>query len=601
MTHHRDRTHAQAQDLRAPKDADFALPPPDPAGPHRHERLSPRKRRTRLAELAEYLHHQQASFLGYQSNQQLNGLDEELRTFLTVHANNVGDPFKDGNFTAHTKWLERSVLHHFAELWHAKPYTAGDLESAWGYLLTMGSSEGNVYALLNARDYLSGKVLMADRRPTPSSITADAGAAHGPAVPRLLLGQGGVPAGRVHPDPVRDEEKKANYYRPVAFFSEDTHYSVAKAAHTLNIPTFAQVGNAEHPGRCPLTQHLSGGNKGVWPTEVPSVDRDAGPGTIDIDALATLVEYFAERGHPILVVCNLGSTFKGAYDDVGAVAEKLQPIFERHGLDNRPVALPPDAGLPQRSDWRAGYWIHVDGALGASYLPYLAQAAADRKLKDNDIRVPRFDFAIPQVSSIVTSGHKYPGAPWPCGVYMTRQKLQLQPPPDPAYIGSPDTTFAGSRNAFSAIVLWNRLAGASADDRVQEIVDCEEVARYAFDRLVALDRKFRERGEQGIDPARTGLSLSLRFRLPNARIVHRYSLCHVPLLTADGVRKDFCHLYVMPHVTRELIDALLEDLAAEGAFPRLGPAASEAASFPAHTEDEWGHAHLAIDLARGFR
>ena len=103
-----------------------------------------------------------------------------------------------------------------------------------------------------------------------------------------------------------------------------------------------------------------------------------------------------------MIILNVGTTFKGAYDV------------------------------------RSGYWIHVDGALGASYLPFLEKA--QRRIKGH---IPKFDFSLPFVHSIVTSAHKYPGCPVPSGIYMTKRKYQIAPPDDPEYIGYPDTTFAG--------------------------------------------------------------------------------------------------------------------------------------------------------------
>src|SRR3712207_7894736 len=47
--------------------------------------------------------------------------------------------------------------------------------------------------------------------------------------------------------------------------------------------------------------------------------------------------------------------------------------------------------------------------------------------------------------------------PISCGVYMTKTKTQMRPSDDPEYLGSPDTTFAGSRNGFSAMILWDYL------------------------------------------------------------------------------------------------------------------------------------------------
>ncbi|MDN3680871.1 hypothetical protein QWZ04_11120 [Vibrio tapetis subsp. quintayensis] len=41
---------------------------------------------------------------------------------------------------------------------------------------------------------------------------------------------------------------------------------------------------------------------------------------------------------------------------------------------------------------------------------------------------------------------------------MTKQKFMVSPPDNPEYIGSPDTTFSGSRNGLSPIVLWEYFA-----------------------------------------------------------------------------------------------------------------------------------------------
>ena len=48
-------------------------------------------------------------------------------------------------------------------LWNGRwPYKLDDPETYWGYVLTVGLTEGNLYAAWNARDYLSGKYLYYD-------------------------------------------------------------------------------------------------------------------------------------------------------------------------------------------------------------------------------------------------------------------------------------------------------------------------------------------------------------------------------------------------------------------------------------------------------
>ena len=78
----------------------------------------------------------------------------------------------------------------------------------------------------------------------------------------------------------------------------------------------------------------------------------------------------------------LGSTFDGSYEPVAQIAAALDDVAARTGVD-----------VP----------IHVDGASGAMIAPFL----------DPDLV---WDFRIPRVASINTSGHKYglvyPGVGW---------------------------------------------------------------------------------------------------------------------------------------------------------------------------------------------
>jgi glutamate decarboxylase len=82
------------------------------------------------------------------------------------------------------------------------------------------------------------------------------------------------------------------------------------------------------------------------------------------------------------VVAILGSTFDGGYEPVAEIAAALDELQQRTGLD-----------IP----------IHVDGASGGMIAPFL----------DPDLV---WDFRLPRVASINTSGHKYglvyPGVGW---------------------------------------------------------------------------------------------------------------------------------------------------------------------------------------------
>ena len=478
--------------------------------------LTKERQQKALRQLESYLKTQQNNFLGYQVNEKVN-YAENLSFMLNMHTNNIGDPFVNGNLTVNTKVMERAVLDYFAKLWHAQtPSIPDNKESYWGYVLSMGSTEGNLYALYNARDYLKGKALYKEPH-------------------------GGLSLIR----PMKQSSHPKNAYHPIAFYSEDTHYSITKIVRALEIRTFYEIGENEYKGQCPITAD------GEWPKEVPSENGNAGPGSVDINKLVQLVEFFARTGSPPLIILNVGTTFKGAYDDVEQIGYRLKPILERYNLYERTVEY-----APGQYDVRSGYWIHVDGALGASYLPFLEKA--QRRIKGH---IPKFDFSLPFVHSIVTSAHKYPGCPVPSGIYMTKRKYQIAPPDDPEYIGSPDTTFAGSRNALSPAVLWCHYANTSDELEIEKAIQVEETAKYAETKLKELERKYQRKGYKlWVD--RSPFALTVRFRDPNDdNVIRKYSLSQMQLLfDGEQIPRKYVHIFLMPSVTKNLIDNLIQDL-----------------------------------------
>ncbi|MEX0336435.1 glutamate decarboxylase [Vibrio tubiashii] len=522
-------------------------------------------------QIQAYVDSQKERFLGYQTEENIS-YKNRLAPFLNVSLNNVGDPFVNGNYTINSKCVERSVLDYYASLWNAQwpsqgPYIDEDGnfqkgvgESYWGYVLTMGSTEGNLYGMLNARDYLSGVMLLEEeiRAETDDGETISNCQvyAHHPSPP-------------IH---------TPNAYTPVAFFSEDTHYSIVKAMAVEKIETFGELGNRLYPDENPVSPGKP------WPAEVesegPTTALPAGSGAIDVDKLIQYVTFFAERGYPILLVLNCGTTFKGAYDDVSTITARLKPILERNGLWKREVPIDPDDPT-HGYETRTGYWLHIDGALGGSYVPFIKMAKDCDEYQaffkeHGDYTGPSFDFTNPMVHSIVTSGHKFPGAPWPTGVYMTKQQYMVSPPDNPEYIGSPDTTFAGSRNGLSPLVLWEYFARNSYKEQIRLTMKAQEVAQYAQEQLALVADYWAEKGSllpQGLWLQRTPLSLSLIFCQPNEEIIFRYSLAKESTTVTtyeDGKEIDqvrhYVHLFTMWDVDKQLIDSLCEDLKQEGAF-----------------------------------
>lgn len=505
--------------------------------------LTEEQRAKAFAQLQQYLSVQKANFLGYQVNQQLDYADD-LKQYLNWHVNNVGDPFINGNLTTNSKWMERAVLDYYASLWHARwPHDPKDGESYWGYVVGMGCTEANLYGLWNARDYLAGKQLLEEHTAAEEARVISLTGAPQTIPRRLIYKQAATQANNPHA------------YTPVVFYSQDTHYSIVKAGIILGLQTFYEIGCHHYPDENPLAPGQS------WPKEVPSIQGNAGPGAIDISALVQLVEFFAAKGYPILICFNYGTTFKGAYDDIEAAGTALMPIFQRYGLDERQVFY--DSTDRSKFDWRTGFWFHVDGALGAAYMPFIEMAHQVGKVSQ---RGPNFDFRLPFVHSIAMSGHKWIGSPCPGGLYMTKTKYQLRPPDNPEYLGSPDTTFAGSRNGLSAMVLWDYLAKNSYERQIEKALYTEQMADYAVQQLKALEKRL----EEDLWIEHTPLSLTIRFKQANPDIIFKYSLSSETLYV-NGQKRAYNHIFTMPHVTTDLLDRLIEDLSQPDAFPSQFP------------------------------
>ncbi|MEV6029466.1 pyridoxal-dependent decarboxylase [Streptomyces sp. NPDC052036] len=447
--------------------------------------------------LQHHLAEQAKKFAGFQINLDFT-CAESIAPFLDSSLNNAGDPYESRAYSLNSKILERAVLDHFAALWNAPwPHDPNAPDTYWGYILAMGSTEGNLHGLWSARDYLSGAPLFNDAVPPPPSVTSP----------------------------------------PVLLYCEEAHYSIVKAARILNLDTPATLGNRLYPGENPLAPERP------WPACVPARGGPSGDGDIDVEALTTLAQFFAARGHPLIVALTCGTTFKGAHDDVPAVDAALTAAYR---------------GRPHPPHSRRPYWIHVDGALAATTAPFQRMAAEARLLPSAP---PPFDFRVPGVCSLTTSAHKWLGTPWECGIYMTRTGLRPHPPASAEYVGAPDTTLSGSRNGFSALIMWERLAGHSYDDHIRTIVRCDHVADYALHQLRELQSTL------GIDlwPSRTPHSLAIRFRAPAQHLAHRYSLsCETH--TIDGTARTSAHLYAMPHLTTETVDLLIHDLRHPHAF-----------------------------------
>jgi len=257
----------------------------------------------------------------------------------------------------------------------------------------------------------------------------------------------------------------------ICYFSEESHYSVPKILrlqHTRNIMLKAQAN-----------------------------------GEIDYADLAETLRI--HRDVPPIIFANIGTTMKGAHDDLAKIREILADLAITH------------------------YYIHADAALSGMVLPFVE----DR---------PAWDFA-GGADSISISGHKLLGAPVPCGVVLARRAYVDRVARSVEYVGALDTTITGSRSAFGPLMLWYRLRTLGRDGCRRLVRRCFELADFAIERF--------ER--EGIRAWRNPHSITVVIPRPPRALLEKWVV---------AVHGDIGHIITLPHVTEEIIEEIVTDFVA---------------------------------------
>ncbi len=254
----------------------------------------------------------------------------------------------------------------------------------------------------------------------------------------------------------------------VVYFSQDTHYSAVKILRVLKVRNIM----------------------------IKSQDT----GEIDYDDLRETIRI--NRDAPVIFLANIGTTMKGAVDDV----RKVREILDDLAVTN--------------------HYIHADAALSGMILPFV-----------DDPQPYGFDAGFDSVS---ISGHKMIGSPLPCGVAVTRSEYVARIARSIEYVGVLDTTLAGSRNAITPLIMWYAWQQHGLDGYREIVAECLAVAEYAVERF----------NERGIPAWRNKNSVTVVFPKPSDAVVRKWQLAPY---------EDIAHLIAMPHVTREVIDRVLID------------------------------------------
>lgn len=258
----------------------------------------------------------------------------------------------------------------------------------------------------------------------------------------------------------------------ILYSSRETHYSIFKAARYYRMDAKA----------------------------IPTLPM----GEIDYDALAS--EISANRDRPVIINVNIGTTVKGAVDNLDRILRILKNL-----------------GIP-----RERFHIHVDGALFAMMMPFVDWA-------------PEISFEKP-IDSIAVSGHKMLGCPMPCGIALTRKEHVKKVEMRIDYLNSVDTTIMGSRNGQAALYLWYSLRKKGVAGIKRDVVYCMETAQYLRDKITA----------EGLTCRLNDLSSTVVLERPmDDKFIKRWQL---------ACEEDIAHVVVMPNVTKVKIDKFVEEL-----------------------------------------
>lgn len=226
-------------------------------------------------------------------------------------------------------------------------------------------------------------------------------------------------------------------------------------------------------------------------------------GEIDYDDLKESIRL--HRDVPAIIFANIGTTMKEGKDDI----KRIHALLDELVIHNR--------------------YIHSDCAFCGPFAQFLSPK-------------PAFDFS-EGADSIALSGHKFIGAPMPCGVVVARKRHVDRIGRSIGYIGSMDTTITGSRNAFTPLVLWYAIKAMGEPGLRERLARCQELAQYAVDTM----------NEKGIPAWRNPGALTVIFPRVSDVLKNKWQLA----------TQDVSHLIVMPGVRKAHIDALIADMVKE--------------------------------------
>lgn len=224
------------------------------------------------------------------------------------------------------------------------------------------------------------------------------------------------------------------------------------------------------------------------------------------------LEKALDTSRPCLIVYAMGSTFKGAIDDM----EKLNAVLDKY--PNIPAV-----------------YRHLDAALFGGYLPFT-------QYKDMvNHKKMRFD-------SIAISGHKFFGIDSPSGLFIcTRQVYDNQNSFNVPYLNNNMRMINCSRDAIQPLKFWWLIKKVGIENwstQAKNILECTEYLDKELTRI-------------GWPHWVNTYSNTVFFKRPPQEIIDKYILAGG---YDDRFGGELSHVVVMQQVTKEAIDGFISDL-----------------------------------------
>lgn len=222
-----------------------------------------------------------------------------------------------------------------------------------------------------------------------------------------------------------------------------------------------------------------------------------------------------DTSRPVLMVYAMGSTFKGAIDNM----EELNGVLSKH------TEIP-------------AIYRHLDAALFGGYLPFT-------KHKDMvDMKKQGFE-------SISISGHKFFGIDSPSGLFIcTRKVYESQNSFNVPYLNNNMRMINCSRDAIQPLKFWWLIKKVGMEKWTEQATSIMECTQYLADELEKINwpHWLNE------------YSNTVFFMRPSKDIIDKYLLAGGHDERFGG---DLNRIVVMQHITKEAIDTFIDDLKKE--------------------------------------